>query len=140
VKRFLSLDDYFLENVSENERSPFESNLYSYAGNDPVNESDPSGGKTCLQMMIMVGGDTTVDSDGKIHDGSWNELQMGISEASSESTFNQYARYGFDIWVSTGTHWMDTITFGGHSRGFTAICEWEFDFKGCIYLVFFVFK
>ncbi len=43
AKLFLTPDFYFIENFDKIKGSPVEGNLYSYAGNNPINYTDPSG-------------------------------------------------------------------------------------------------
>lgn len=45
AKRFLTPDSYFIENYEKIIESPVESNLYSYAGKNPITQHDPSGNK-----------------------------------------------------------------------------------------------
>jgi RHS repeat-associated protein len=63
AKRFLTPDSYFVENFNETVRSPVEGNLFSYAGNNPVINTDPTG--DCFGLCTaaaIVGGTTAITS------------------------------------------------------------------------------
>ncbi len=57
AKMFYTPDNFFLENSEKILKSPVEGNLYSYAGNEPVNNFDPKGDKLGPDDVIGIHND-----------------------------------------------------------------------------------
>ena len=92
AKRFLTADSFFMERPDKIVGSPWEGGLYGYAGNDPVNNSDPSGDvvETAFDVAsVAIGVQSFIENatQGNVLDAAIDAVGIALDTAAALTPF-----------------------------------------------------